>query len=170
MLLYGGAILATSCWLSVRAAAGGDVSAAGWRLFQLPFGSCARLSAMAGRPPPPPLPPQPRGKAWPPSWPPWVHRTAETLNEGRAALPKSMSVPQGLTPPGPSSSSSEAPFTQRLTKDLLYRYSDEGVRFLGMRPERWTTYCLGRPVQVHVGSNAVCVCVRLCASAFPFRL
>ena len=96
----------------------------------------------------PELPPLPAGKAVPPSWPPWIARTAETLEKGRAALPKGVPVPQGLAPAVPSSQSVEHPFTQRLKKHLLYRYSEAGVRATSFRPERWSVYVLGRPVQV----------------------
>ena len=117
----------------------------------------AAAGSSAGPPPPrapgaeaaarPELPPGPRGKAVPESWPPWIARTAETLERGRAALPKGTAVPQGLAPAVPSAMSRATPYTQRLKKHLLYRYSEAAVRATSFRPERWTIYCLGRPVQ-----------------------
>ena len=117
----------------------------------------AAAASSAGTPPPrgpgaeaaarPELPPGPRGKAVPESWPPWIARTAQTLERGRAALPKGTAVPQALAPAVPSAMSSTAPYTQRLKKHLLYRYSEAAVRATSFRPERWTVYCLGRPVQ-----------------------
>ena len=90
-------------------------------------------------------------KAVPESWPPWIHRTAEALDRGRAVLPPGQAMPQGPLPPGlPSSAESEV-HTQRLWRHLLYRYSERAVHAATFRPDRWAMYVMGRPVQARWG-------------------
>jgi hypothetical protein len=108
--------------------------------------------------------PKAKGKPVPPTWPPWIHRTAETLERGRAQLPPGAQVPEDHLPDLPSSLQGPVPFTKRLKQHLLYRYSERAVRAASFRPERFTEYCLGRPVQVadvHVSCRRE-PCVQAC--------
>ena len=90
------------------------------------------------------------GKAVQDSWPPWIHRTAETLERGRALLPPGARVPEDQLPDVPSfvPKAGAGLVTERLKSHLLYRYSERAVRATSFRPERFTEYCLGRLVQV----------------------
>ena len=104
------------------------------------------------------------GKPVPETWPPWIHRTAETIQRGRDAVPEGAQVPEDQLPDVPSSVQGPVQFTSRLKQHLLYRYSQRAVRATSFRPERFTQYCLGRPVQVlhmHVSCARASVCAGL---------
>ena len=111
---------------------------------------------------------QARAKPVPKSWPPWVWNTAATVEMGRKMLPPGHMTPAQALPDMPSSLGGSRTFTRRLKKHMIYRYSERAVRAASFRPERFTKYCLGRPVQVaavHVRADVRCVCRHACARA-----
>ena len=88
----------------------------------------------------------PPRKARLPSWPPWIHRVYQLLQDTTRALPKGAPAPKSVPPVVPKPPP-EVEFSSPLRRGYLYRHSEEGVRAADFRPDGHTVVVNGRPCQ-----------------------
>ena len=82
-----------------------------------------------------------------PSWPPWIHRVYQLLQDTTSALPKNAPPPAKLPQGIPEPPQLDDPRGRHL-RSWTYRHSEAGVRATSFRPDRHTIVVHGRPVQV----------------------